>query len=81
MIDWALAGLCLFSGMLIVYHHAAYPILLRWYARHHPARQIEESHRCYKDEQQDCTLPTIHPCSLRLTKNNGLPIRFVTLRG
>ncbi|MGF1816582.1 glycosyltransferase family 2 protein [Vibrio splendidus] len=59
MIDWLLAGLCLFSGALIVYHHAAYPLLLRWYAKSHPARQIEESHRCYKDEQQDCTLPTI----------------------
>ncbi|CAH6865254.1 Glycosyltransferase SypQ [Vibrio chagasii] len=59
MIDWVLAGLCLFSGMLIVYHHAAYPILLRWYAKGHPIRQVEESHRCYKDEKQDCTLPSI----------------------
>lgn len=59
MIDWVLASLCLFSGALIVYHHAAYPILLRWYAKGHPARQVEESHRCYKDEKQDCTLPTI----------------------
>ncbi|TVU62916.1 glycosyltransferase family 2 protein [Vibrio atlanticus] len=59
MIDWILAGLCLFSGALIVYHHAAYPVLLRWYARHHPARSVCESSRCYKDEQQDCTLPTV----------------------
>ncbi|CAK1829637.1 Glycosyltransferase family 2 protein [Vibrio crassostreae] len=59
MIDWVLAGLCLFAGMLIIYHHAAYPILLRWYARRHPARQVAESSRCYKEAQQDCTLPTI----------------------
>lgn len=59
MIDLLLASLCLFSGALIVYHHAAYPILLRWYARHHPARTVSESSRCYKDEQQDCTLPTV----------------------
>ncbi len=59
MIDLVLAGLCLFSGVLIVYHHAAYPILLHWYAKRHPARQVEESRRCYKDEKQDCTLPTI----------------------
>eukprot|EP00487_Bulimina_marginata_P005562 TRINITY_DN23680_c0_g1_i1.p1 TRINITY_DN23680_c0_g1~~TRINITY_DN23680_c0_g1_i1.p1 ORF type:complete len:151 (-),score=11.56 TRINITY_DN23680_c0_g1_i1:151-603(-) len=52
-------GTLLFSGALIIYHHAAYPLLLRWYAKSHPARQVEESHRCYKDEQQDCTLPTI----------------------
>ncbi|WP_261885903.1 glycosyltransferase family 2 protein [Vibrio pomeroyi] len=59
MIDWVLSGLCLFAGMLIIYHHAAYPILLRWYARRHPARQVAESSRCYKEAQQDCTLPTI----------------------
>ncbi|WP_213864467.1 glycosyltransferase family 2 protein [Vibrio crassostreae] len=59
MIDWVLAGLCLFAGMLIIYHHAAYPILLRWYARRHPARQVAQSSRCYKEAQQDCTLPTI----------------------
>ncbi|WP_210473656.1 glycosyltransferase family 2 protein [Vibrio crassostreae] len=59
MIDWVLAGLCLFAGMLIIYHHAAYPVLLRWYARRHPARQVAESSRCYKEAQQDCTLPTI----------------------
>ncbi|MEG3222202.1 glycosyltransferase family 2 protein [Vibrio gigantis] len=59
MIDWLLAVLCVFSGMLIVYHHVAYPVLLRWYAKNHPARQVSESSRCYKDEKQDCTLPSI----------------------
>jgi len=59
MNDWILAGLFLFSSALIVYHHAAYPILLRWYARHHPARTVSENSRCYKDVEQDCTLPTI----------------------
>ncbi|MFA0077933.1 glycosyltransferase family 2 protein [Vibrio artabrorum] len=59
MIDWILAGLCLLSGALIVYHHAAYPLLLRWYAKRHPTSTVRESARCYKDEQQDCTLPTI----------------------
>ena len=59
MIDWVLASLCLFSGMLIVYHHAAYPILLRWYAKRNPVRQVSESSRCYKEEQRDSTLPSI----------------------
>ncbi|MCG9554466.1 glycosyltransferase family 2 protein [Vibrio sp. Isolate31] len=59
MIDWLLAGLYSFSCALIVYHHAAYPLLLRWYAISHPSPHVEKSHRCYKEEQQDCALPTI----------------------
>ncbi|MFA0519772.1 glycosyltransferase, partial [Vibrio sp. 10N.222.55.E8] len=33
--------------------------MLRWYAKRHPTSTVRESARCYKAEQQDCTLPTI----------------------
>lgn len=59
MIDVVLATLCLFAGMLIVYHHAGYPILLRWYAKRHPKQPVHENQRAYKVEAQDCTLPTV----------------------
>ena len=59
MIDVVLATLCLLAGMLIVYHHAGYPILLRWYAKRHPKQPVHENQRAYKAEAQDCTLPTV----------------------
>ncbi|UTT84838.1 glycosyltransferase family 2 protein [Vibrio pelagius] len=59
MIDMVLATLCLLAGTLIVYHHAGYPILLRWYAKRHPKQPVHENQRAYKVEAQDCTLPTV----------------------
>ena len=59
MMDIVLATLCLTAGMLIVYHHAGYPILLRWYAKRHPKKPVSESQRAYKANAQDCTLPTV----------------------
>lgn len=59
MIDIVLATLCLFAGVLIVYHHAGYPILLRWYAKRHPKTPVHENQRAYKAEEQDCKLPTV----------------------
>ena len=59
MMDVVLATLCLMAGMLIVYHHAGYPILLRWYAKRHPKTPVNESQRAYKEAEDDCTLPTV----------------------
>ncbi|WP_234494074.1 glycosyltransferase family 2 protein [Vibrio maritimus] len=52
-----LMGLFWTSAFLIVYHHAIYPLILRWWAKRHPLPEIE-----------DCSA-TLY----RTTDNNELP--------
>lgn len=59
MIDILLIAACLFSGMLIVYHHVGYPILLKWYSRTHPAKPVKEKMRGYRNGKQDRTRTSI----------------------
>ena len=59
MIDLLLIVLFTFSVILIIYHHAGYPVLLKWYAKTHPLPLIKVRARNYKNQGQDLDLPSI----------------------
>jgi len=59
MIDWTLISICLICGFLVVYHHVGYPILLKWYSKTHPLKQVQQSLRGYRSNRVDRIRPSI----------------------
>ncbi len=47
------------SIFAVVYHHALYPLILRWLSNRHPQQDIEIEPRNFEQSSQDKTLPTI----------------------
>lgn len=60
MVECILAALTLISILLVVYHHAGYPLLLRYLTRHRPEHQPEPLARHYMPHDEDEQLPHIH---------------------
>ncbi|MCE7565589.1 glycosyltransferase family 2 protein [Aliivibrio fischeri] len=44
---------------IVIYHHALYPILLRWFASRHPIKAIKPTCRNFAESKKDRTLPSI----------------------
>ncbi len=51
----------LVSGLLVIYHHLGYPLILRWLQKYKKAHvvKIKSPARCYADTVSDATLPTV----------------------
>ncbi|MGF1748862.1 glycosyltransferase family 2 protein [Vibrio cionasavignyae] len=52
-------GIFLICAALIIYHHAGYPLLLRWYSNKHPLKAVASSNRGYHEQNKDRVLPSI----------------------
>ncbi|KGY11176.1 glycosyl transferase [Vibrio tubiashii] len=59
MIDLILTTLFLVSGMLVIYHHVGYPLLLSWYSKHHPFKSLPHHTRGFKNLKDDRACATI----------------------
>ncbi|MCP3870929.1 MAG: glycosyltransferase family 2 protein [Gammaproteobacteria bacterium] len=59
MNDLLLITLTLVSGLLVVYHHLGYPLVLRWARRRRPEQNIEARQRRYVSGTKDRELPTV----------------------
>ncbi|RTZ16797.1 glycosyltransferase family 2 protein [Vibrio aquaticus] len=55
MIDAILMALFALSSALVVYHHVGYPILLSWYSKSHPIKQLKLKVRGYRKAKADRT--------------------------
>ena len=60
MIECILVIATVLSGFLIVYHHAGYPLMLKWLADRHQERLPEPLKREYSASEADQQLPLIH---------------------
>lgn len=49
----------LIAGVLVVYHHVAYPLLLRWLAGRNPFEAVEPRARAWRILHDDDELPTV----------------------
>lgn len=54
-----LMGLFWTSAFLIVYHHAIYPLILRWWAKRHPLPEIEDCSATLYRTTDNSELPSI----------------------
>ncbi|USD39955.1 glycosyltransferase family 2 protein [Vibrio sp. SCSIO 43135] len=59
MIELMLIMVCVVSGLLIIYHHVGYPLLLKWYSRTHPITPCKNVLRGYRDIRADRVRPSI----------------------
>ncbi|GAA5644677.1 glycosyltransferase family 2 protein [Vibrio proteolyticus] len=64
MNDLLLMLICVCSGVLIVYHHVGYPILLSWYFARHPQQQpvdVIRGYRCSKKDRKRASVTILVP--------------------
>lgn len=54
-----LIGIFILSAFFIVYHHAGYPVILRWWANRHPIITSGAIPRGYRCVRRDRVLPTV----------------------
>lgn len=59
MLTDIMTTIALLSGVLVLYHHAGYPLLLRWLAARRPVPVAKIATRGFKSGQQDDGLPKI----------------------
>ena len=59
MNDLTVISLTLISGLLVIYHHLGYPLILRWVQKHRPKHTINMHVRHYTPTDSDNKLPTI----------------------
>ncbi|MFT6926250.1 MAG: cellulose synthase/poly-beta-1,6-N-acetylglucosamine synthase-like glycosyltransferase [Psychromonas sp.] len=59
MNNFALLTLTLISGLLVIYHHVGYPLILRWVSKRRPNKAPFTGARHYTDSAADNTLPRI----------------------
>ncbi|MCL9774400.1 glycosyltransferase family 2 protein [Vibrio methylphosphonaticus] len=52
-------GIFSICAALIIYHHAGYPLLLRWYSNKHPLKAVASLNRGYREQNKDRVLPSI----------------------
>ncbi len=59
MNDLTVISLTLISGLLVIYHHLGYPLILRWVKKHRPKHAVNIHIRHYTPTNSDNKLPTI----------------------
>ena len=59
MNDVIIISITLLSGLLVVYHHLGYPLVLRWLQRHRQQPHVTAPHRNYTESRVDNTLPSV----------------------
>ncbi len=59
MNDIFLISITLLSGLLVIYHHFGYPLILRLFHKQHPQHTQQTRQRHYTNSAQDSLLPSI----------------------
>lgn len=59
MLNITLISLFSICAILIVYHHAGYPLFLSWYAKRHPSQPVLFANRGYRAQHRDQKRPSI----------------------
>jgi len=59
MNETLIISLTLISGLLVIYHHLGYPLILRWVHKHKATNVIKSVNRYYTSNDGDMKLPTV----------------------
>jgi cellulose synthase/poly-beta-1,6-N-acetylglucosamine synthase-like glycosyltransferase len=59
MIETLVIILTLTSGILVIYHHLGYPLILRWMQKWRTEPLVKANHRHYTSSAEDASLPTV----------------------